>query len=52
MNLGLPDAFRDLLELALSSLTGLRIEVNLNADVSLILLDDSGSSLKSPVLVR
>ena len=36
----------------LSSLGGLRIEVNLKDEVSFTLLETSGSSLKSPVLVR
>lgn len=52
INFGLPDEFLDLLEFVLSSLIGLRIEVSLRAEVSLIVLDLSGSSLKSPVCVR
>ena len=51
INLGLLDV--ECLDLLLwSSLGGLRMLVNLNAEVSLILLMTSGSSRKSPVFVR
>ena len=51
MNLGL-EAVECLDRLLWSSLGGLRIPVNLKADVSLILLVTSGSSRNSPVFVR